>query len=189
MTFVRSKLGGWIAGTDKLKPKQLSHMSRNLSLALDGAAGGSYFPTGDINITDGAGGSFGAIDVLGKLWFHNGTDPRMTLLTGTVPDVINQTLGITSGGQILRCVATTVAIHQHELTNTGAAAGDWIVFISPVGSAFNTELYVDGAGPGYAGADLIVTMAAGGHSYAWCYHDGTDWRLSLRGNAAPGAAA
>lgn len=188
MTFVRANPGGWTDGTDGPTPKQLHHMQVNVSRALDGEGGGSYTPIGPINISDnaGAGGALGNVDVHGLMLFSSVA--RVALKPGSLPNTDNQTLGIASGGQILRFVPSA-AVRQHQMDNAGATPGDWIIFISTAGSGNTLSLYKAGAAPGYAAGDLIVQCAAGAHVCALLYFDGTDWRLGEHSPAALAGAS
>ncbi len=186
MTFPRAKAAGWTDRINVVTAAELEVIDQNQSDAIDAAAGGTYTPAGDINITDGAGGALGDIDVHGQLDFKSGTNPRATLLQDSLPNTNNQDIGISSGGQILLFTAAGAG-RDHDMDNTGATAGDLMVIISTAAQVGNVVIHKDGSG--YAGA-AIVTFAAAAHCAALLYYDGADWRLGpFTPNATPGADA
>lgn len=188
MTFVKASPGGY---TDKITgptAKQLNHIQLNLADALKGNRGGSYSPIGAINIDDSSGGGLGGCVLRGRLRMRGTGSPRIAWKIGTLPNTNNQTLGIYSGGQILR-FAPAAAIRQHQMDNTGASWGDWILFISDAGSGNTLGIYKAGAAPGYAAGDLIVQCAAGAHVCVKLFYDGINWRLAGHSPSATAGAA
>jgi hypothetical protein len=194
MTFVTAYYDGWSDGATGrgVAVDHVNHWRNNLAKALDGTAGGSYYPVGPISVTDGSGGAFNDIDVHGEVSSGRAAASawRTIWQTGTLTNATRQTLGVTSGGQILRFQAAAGAV-EHELTNTGAEAGDWIMFVHTSASVGNCDLHQDGAaGGGWLPATVIVTLAGGAHAAAIIQHDGLDWRLADYSlNCTPGLAA
>jgi len=156
---------------------EMNALDANQALAIDGAGGGTYTPSSNLEITDGSGGSIGDLKVTARLRFQSGTNPRMTFKRGTtIADTDSQTLSVASGQFI--DITDATGLRQHFLSNTLAQAGDFITLRHSSGGGSNVEFYKDGGTVGVA-ADRIVTLVGGSHCTATVYHDGTDWRLGL----------
>jgi hypothetical protein len=156
------------------------------SQAVDGAAGGSYTPTADINIYNECGGYLSAAHVHEQMHFKGAGSPRTRWNYGTLPNADNQDIGISSGGQLLRFEAPG-GNHDHDMDATGAVAGDWLV-LQRANNANTITIRRDGSG--YAGPNNIVQFAAAAFGTAYLYFDGTNWRLGLyHGGATAGADA
>jgi len=176
MTFTKANLAGWGA-TDQVTPKQLNHLQNNISKGIDGVGGGRYNPAADLSIT-----SFGDLDVHGQMLMFLGVaggGPRVSPLYGTIADVNNSDFGIATGGQILR-FANTGGVRDHDMDNTGAQEGDWIIFYLNLGGG---ALFIHKDGSGYAGAHIVRMVT---QTSALLFFDGTDWRL---GHYSTGATA
>jgi hypothetical protein len=190
MTHVRANPAGYLDNVSGrgITARHLNHWRNTLAKSADMDGGGTWMPIGPINILDTNGGALGNVDVHDQLSGGYGTY-RVTLLAGTLAATTQQTLGVTSGGQILR-FADNLAGTEHELTNTGAEAGDEITFIVSAGGIGNVDLHQDGASPAWIAGTIIVTLAGSKHACAKLQHDGTHWRLAdYSPNCTPGAAA
>jgi len=184
------KPGGWPADVATITAAEGQQLDEAQAASLDGATGGNYEPTADINVTDGAGGAFGNIDVHGQLHFKGDGDPRSTYkVSDDITATNNQLIGI-SGGQIRKFADTSgVPALSHDMVNTGATKGDWIKLIKPnYGGVSNLTIYKSGSG--FTGAaNVIVVLLPGTHATAKLYFDGTDWKLGPYAGASAGQAA
>lgn len=179
------KPGGWPADVATLTGSEAQQLDEAQAASLDGSSGGSYEPTADINITDGAGGAFGDIDVHGQMHYKGDNDPRSTYKVS--PDISttdNQDLSI-SGGQFRRFEIPIAGARNHRMINAGAVAGDWIEFIRPSDSGGTVNLRIDG--PDYA--QPIIASLPGVHSTATLYFTGSDWALAMYGGGTSAGPA
>jgi len=187
MTFVRVNPGGYFDGVNGPTAQQLGHLQINLTRAVDGLGGGRYMPIAPIVISDSLGGGIGSSVIHGRLRIRSGG--RIAFKSGSLPSTDNQTIGIASGGQILR-FAPSAAVRQHQMDNVGAVANDWITLVSTAGSGNPVNIYIAGSAPGYPAGNLIVQLAAGAHTSATLGFDGTNWRLIEHSpGATPGPVA
>jgi len=180
------KPGGWPADVATLTGSEAQQLDEAQAASLDGSGGGSYEPTADINVTDGAGGAFGDIDVHGQIHFKGDDDPRSTYkVSSDITVTNNQDFGI-SGGQYRRFVDHSgEPAKDHRMSNTGAIAGDWIEFIRPAGGTSAINLRVDGVDY----AQPIIASLPGVHSTATIYFTGTDWALAMYGGGTSAGPA
>lgn len=175
------------ADVSTITEAQINAIQDDAAAAIDGTAGGSYTPTGDIDITDGAGGAFGDIDVHGQIHL-NTVASRLTFKFGTLPTTDNQSIGIASGGQILLMDDSNLTgTRDHDMDNTGALLGDFVIIGQTNGMV--DVVTIRRPGSGWAGA-AIVTFTTVLHGFAMLYFDGTNWRLGpYSANVTAGADA
>jgi len=174
MTIALVKPGGWTQDIDILSANQANTLDAEQQKLLDGAAGGVYTPTSDIDLR------IGSSTVNKQVHFKTGSSgkfPRLTLRHSSAVNVTDQTFGVTSG-QIIRFV-TPVGLKQHQMSVANAIAGDFIMFVSPATSVSNVEIHIAGSSPGYGvPGNVIVTLLNGFHAAAILHYDGAQWRLA-----------
>lgn len=166
MTFSRQKPLGYTDDLDVISAAEADGLDTNQSLAVDGAAGGSYAPSAAITI-GGAGLTMDAPFVLN-------VGALLQLAVGvTIANVDNQTLGPTAG--IVRNMAIPTGNHVHAMVAAGNAGSLLMIAINDTAGTNSVQINRSGfvGGPPY-----IVLFPAG---IAWkcalLYDDGTNWRL------------
>lgn len=163
-----------------LPSAHMTSITGQLPYAIDGNGGGSYSPTGAINISDASGGGLGNVDVMGA--FEITTSGFLHLRHGpTIADSDNQTLTPAVG--IMQEFAVPAGTRNHDIV---AAGNDGRCFIvrRPATGAFGIIIHRSG----FAGA-AIVTLPLSTWAAALLYDDGTNWRLGLQGSCTLGADA
>lgn len=181
MAFPRQKPTGYTDDVDVIKGSEATGIDTNQSNAIDGAAGGSYTPTGPINITDAGGGGLGDVDVTGTVTMKSGAMLEFTA-GATISNTDNQTID-PADGLIREFAAPTAGQRDHDIVAAGNKGRMvWITRPSSGGNAIVIHR------SGFAGA-AIATLPASAWSSVLLYDDGTNWRLLDHADATPGAHA
>jgi hypothetical protein len=165
---------GFTPGISTLFQEAINRIDRYQARGFDTAAGGSYTPTQDIQVSGANGGGFGTVQVHEQLHFKGDDFARLTLTAGTLPNLNNQDIGIASGAQLLRFVAPG-GVYSHDMDNTGAVLGDFLM-LQRVANPNTITIHKDGSS--YAGP-FIVQFPSNQFCSAMLYFDGTDWRLGM----------